>query len=188
MEALRKLLMQDQHVSHFIEQLEQGLSNVLVTGLSGSARPAFIDTIFKALNKPIYIMAPNLLQGQKMYDDLAKLLGDDVVHYYPADEFIAADMTVASPELRAARIETLDHLIHDARGVYIIPIAGMRKMMQPKEEWKKLRVPLVVGEDVDINAVLEQLVVRGYSRGEMVTSPGEFALRGGILDVYPPYM
>lgn len=188
MEALRKLLMQDQHVSHFIEQLEQGLSNVLVTGLSGSARPAFIETIFKTINKPIYMMAPNLLQGQKMYDDLAKLLGDDVVHYYPADEFIAADMAVASPELRAARIETLDHLLHDVRGVYVIPIAGMRKMMQPKEEWEKLRVPVAVGEDMDINTVLEQLVVMGYSRGEMVTSPGEFALRGGILDVYPPYM
>ena len=188
MEALRKLLIEDQHVSNFMKKLEQGLTDTLVTGLSGSARPAFIETMFATLGKSIYIIAPNLLQGQKMYDDLSKLIGDDYVHYYPADEFIAADMAVTSPELRAARIETLDHLLHDEKGIYIIPVAGMRKMMQPKSAWAAMRFEVKVGADLNVEHTLERLVEMGYTRGEMVTSPGEFALRGGILDVYPPYM
>ena len=48
-----------------------------------------------------------------MVDELAGLLGEEHVHYYPADEFIATDLSVASPELRAEQIATLDCL---ARG------------------------------------------------------------------------
>ena len=108
----------------------------MITGLTGSARPVFINSLFKELKRPIYISSPNLLQAQKLVDDLTSLVGEDYVHYYPADEFIAADMTIASPELRAGRIATLDHLIKKEVAIYVIPIAGMRKYMTPAKQWK----------------------------------------------------
>ncbi len=187
MEILRHLLTSDPQVQKLLDEIKKGQGAELVTGLSGSARPAFLDTIFYTLQKPLYIISPNLLQAQKMYDDLAKLIGEDMVHYYPADEFIAADMATSSPELRAARIETLDHMIHQQKGVYVIPIAGMRKIMAPKEVWTNLNLTAKLGEEIDVEEWLNQLVTMGYSRSQMVTSPGEFALRGGILDIYPPY-
>lgn len=187
MEILRHLLTSDPQVQKLLDEIKKGQGAELVTGLSGSARPAFLDTIFYTLQKPLYIISPNLLQAQKMYDDLAKLIGEDMVHYYPADEFIAADMATSSPELRAARIETLDHMIHQQKGVYVIPIAGMRKIMAPKEVWMNLNLTAMLGEEIDVEEWLNQLVTMGYSRSQMVTSPGEFALRGGILDIYPPY-
>ncbi|AMX00679.1 transcription-repair coupling factor [Rummeliibacillus stabekisii] len=187
MEILRHLLTSDPQVQKLLDEIKKGQGAELVTGLSGSARPAFLDTIFYTLQKPLYIISPNLLQAQKMYDDLAKLIGEDMVHYYPADEFIAADMATSSPELRAARIETLDHMIHQQKGVYVIPIAGMRKIMAPKEVWMNLNLTAKLGEEIDVEEWLNQLVTMGYSRSQMVTSPGEFALRGGILDIYPPY-
>lgn len=187
MEILRHLLTSDPQVQKLLDEIKNGQGAELVTGLSGSARPAFLDTIFYTLQKPLYIISPNLLQAQKMYDDLAKLIGEDMVHYYPADEFIAADMATSSPELRAARIETLDHMIHQQKGVYVIPIAGMRKIMAPKEVWTNLNLTAKLGEEIDVEEWLNELVTMGYSRSQMVTSPGEFALRGGILDIYPPY-
>lgn len=132
-------------------------------------------------------MSPNLLQAQKLVDDLSSLVGEDAVHYYPADEFIAADMTIASPELKAARIATLDHLAKKERAIYVIPIAGMRKMMTAPEQWKGYFLKASVGKDIDIEDWLLHLVTMGYTRSQMVTTPGEFALRGGILDIYPPY-
>ncbi|MGE7925237.1 transcription-repair coupling factor [Viridibacillus arvi] len=188
MEILRKLFSQDMHITKLLEDLQQNNGPQLITGLSGSARPAFLDTIYGAIEKPVYIISPNLLQAQKMYDDLVKLMGEEFVHYYPADEFIAADMSIASPELRAQRIETIDHMLHEQKGIYIIPVAGLRKMMSPKEQWLDLRLQTAIGDDVDVEAWLNQLIVMGYTRGQMVTTPGEFALRGGILDIYPPYM
>ena len=120
-------------------------------------------------------------------DDLTALVGEQFVHYYPADEFIAANMAIASPELRAQRIATMDHLANGDLGIYIIPVAGMRKMMTPPEQWRKSALETAVGKEIDMAMWMAQLVTMGYIRSEMVTTPGEFAMRGGILDVYPPY-
>lgn len=187
METLRRLFMNEDEIISFIDDIKSGQQSQLITGLSGSARPAFIGTIYEETQRSIYLVTPNMLQAQSMYEDLSKLIGENLVHYYPADEFIAADMAIASPELRAQRIETLDHMLHNNYGIYIIPAAGMRKIMPPKTEWQSMRISISLGDDVDIISLLNQLVMMGYSRNGMVTTPGEFALRGGILDIYPPH-
>ena len=62
----------------------------------------------KETERPILVVSPNLLQAQRLFEDMVKLLGEDEVRLYPADELIAADLSVSSPELRAERIETLE--------------------------------------------------------------------------------
>jgi len=188
LDVLHQLFSQDKHINSLIQQLSDGqYDSQLITGLTGSARQVLIHSLFKKLKKPIYIFSPNLLQAQKLVEDLTSLLGEDYVHYYPAEEFIAADLTISSPELRAERIATLGHLINKDVGVYIIPIAGMRKIMTPAEQWKTSFLEVKVGEDIEVENWLSKLVAMGYTRSQMVTTPGEFALRGGILDIYPPY-
>ena len=187
MEALTQLLYDDQHIRSWITTLEKQRLHHLVTGVTAGARPAFIHTAFQHLNKPVYVLTSNLLQAQRLVEDFSALAGSDNVYYYPADEFIAADMTMASPELRAQRILTLDALAHRKVGIYVIPVAGMRKPMTPLEEWQKHVLQTSVGAEVEMNEWIESLIVMGYTRTEMVTSPGEFALRGAIFDVYPPY-
>ncbi|MEK4227903.1 transcription-repair coupling factor [Solibacillus sp. FSL H8-0538] len=188
MDVFHQLFSQDKHINTFLQQIKDGSADQqLVTGLTGSARPALLHTIFKETKKSIYIISPNLLQAQKLVDDLVSLVGEEFVHYYPADEFIAANMTIASPELRAQRIATMDRLANGHVGIYIIPVAGMRKMMTPPQQWKTNYLQTAVGEEIDTTHWLLQLVAMGYTRSQMVTTPGEFAMRGGILDIYPPY-
>ena len=171
-----------------LNQIKKGEADQqLITGLTGGARPAFLNALFLETNKPIYILSPNLFQAQKLVDDLVSLIGEEFVFYYPADEFIAADMTIASPELRAERIATLDHLARGTVGIYVLPIAGMRKYITPKKQWLMSFLQATVGEEIDMDSWLAQLVAMGYTRNGMVTAPGEFAARGGILDIYPPY-
>lgn len=189
MEILRQLVSQDKHITSFLQDIKSGkTTSQLITGLTGSARPVMVDALFDYVKKPIYIVSPNLLQAQKIVDELVGLIGEEFVHYYPADEFIAADLSIASPELRAERIATLDCLTREERGVYVIPVAGLRKMMPPKEHWTQYFLQTAVGDDIEVEKWLETLVAMGYVRNSMVTTPGEFALRGGILDIYPPYL
>ena len=63
------------------------------------------------------------------------MLGESLVHLYPAEELIAADFSISSYELRAQRIDTLDHMARVGKGVYITPIAGMKKLLPGKERW-----------------------------------------------------
>ena len=188
MSIFHKLFTDDKQLHQILQQIiNRDANNQLITGLTGGARPAFIQALFESMDEPIYVFSPNLLQAQKLNDDLISLIGEGNVHYYPADEFIAANMAIASPELRAQRIATIDKLTEGTGGVYIIPIAGMRKYMTPYEQWKSSYLHTNIGEEIDLGEWLEKLVEMGYTRNQMVTTPGEFALRGGILDIYPPY-
>lgn len=188
MKPFQQVFLQDQHISSFITAVQKGQDQQLITGLSGGARPAFIHSLSTETEKPILVVSPNLLQAQKLFEDMVKLVGEDEVRLYPADELIAADISVSSPELRAQRIETLDFMLSQKSGIVITPIAGLRRHMPNLKQWKASRLETKVGEEVLIGEWMDQLVAMGYSRQPMVTTPGEFALRGGILDIYPIYM
>ena len=176
---------EDTHTQKFITDLKKGQDHQLISGLSGSARPIFYQTIWSETENPLLIVTPNLLHAQRVYDDLVRLIGEEQVHLYPAEELIAAEVSFSGPELRAHRIDTLDHMKSVGKGVYITPIAGMRKLLPTKEQWDYATLRISEGEELDTDEWLLKLVAMGYSRTPMVTTPGEFALRGGILDIYP---
>lgn len=185
MKQLLQTFSADSHTQKFIDDLKKGQDHQLISGLSGSARPIFYQTAWAALNKPLLIVTPNLLQAQRVYDDLEKLMGEELVHLYPADELIAADVSFSGPELRAHRIDTLNHMKTVGQGIYITPVAGMRKLLPTHAHWESSILRTAEGEEIDTELWLAKLVAMGYSRTPMVTTPGEFALRGGILDIYP---
>jgi transcription-repair coupling factor (superfamily II helicase) len=185
MEHILQAFSEDSHTQRFIADLKKGQDHQLVSGLSGSARSIFYQTIWSELAEPLLIVTPNLLHGQRVYDDLVKLMGEENVHLYPADELIAADISFSGPELRAHRIDTLDHMKNVGKGVYVTPVAGMRKLLPSKAQWDVSTLHTAEGEELDTEKWLAKLVAMGYSRTSMVTTPGEFALRGGILDIYP---
>jgi len=128
------------------------------------------------------------LQAQRTYEDLVKMLGESLVHLYPAEELIAGDFSISSYELRGQRIETIDHMARVGKGVYITPVAGMRKFMPSRDKWLSNSLLMKTGDTINIDDWLQKLVGMSYSRQAMVTAPGEFALRGGILDIYPLHM
>ncbi|WP_438314089.1 transcription-repair coupling factor [Sporosarcina sp. FA9] len=188
MESLVDLLLQEDEISELVGDLKNGKDRQLIAGLSGGAKPVLFKALQKSLQQPFLIVSPNLLQAQRTYEDLVKMLGESNVHLYPAEELIAADFSFSSYELRAQRIETTDHMARVGKGVYITPIAGMKKLLPSKESWLKNRLSAKIGDTIDIVKWLEILVGMSYTRQPMVTAPGEFALRGGILDLYPLYM
>ncbi|MDN7243818.1 transcription-repair coupling factor [Planococcus sp. N028] len=185
MEHILQAFSEDSHTQRFIADLKKGQDHQLISGLSGSARSIFYQTVWSQLNEPLLIVTPNLLNAQRVHDDLIKLMGEENVHLYPADELIAADVSFSGPELRAHRIDTLDHMKNVGKGVYVTPVAGLRKLLPSKAQWDISTLQTAEGEELDIEDWLKKLVAMGYSRTPMVTTPGEFALRGGILDVYP---
>ncbi|WP_428910336.1 transcription-repair coupling factor [Niallia sp. Krafla_26] len=183
--GLKRLFSQQEDVNNLIAGIDEGLGEQLVAGLSGSARTLYIASIYEKVNKPIVIVTYNLLQAQKLYDDLVHVMSDENVALYPANELIGAEISVASPELKAQRIEVLNLLSKQERSIIIVPIAGMRKMVAPASVWKRYQHRLKLGDEVDIDEMLLQLVEMGYVRSDMVSAPGEFSVRGGIIDVFP---
>jgi len=165
--------------------IEMGIKEQLVAGLSGSARTVFLASMYEETKKPMLIVTHNLLQAQKLYDDISHLVGEEEVYLYPANELIAAEMSIASPELKAQRIEVLNHWSSKTNGIVIVPISGLRKILPPVDFWKNQQLTIKTGDDINVEEQLLKFVEMGYIRTGMVASPGEFSVRGGIIDIYP---
>ncbi|HYK71554.1 MAG TPA: transcription-repair coupling factor [Pseudoneobacillus sp.] len=185
MKGLTTLFRQQEDVKTIINGMKEGLREQLVAGLSGSARTLFLASIYEETKKSILIVTHNLLQAQKLYDDIVSIVDEKEVYLYPANELIAAEMSIASPELKAQRIEALNYWSKNKKGIIIAPIAGLRKILPSKEQWSHYQLHIKMGQDLDVEALLTQLVKMGYVRAGMVSTPGEFSIRGGILDIYP---
>ncbi|WP_316572824.1 transcription-repair coupling factor [Neobacillus sp. YIM B06451] len=185
MEGLKTLFLEQEDIQSVISGAEGGLKEQLVAGLSGSSRTVLAASIYKQTDRPILLVTHNLLQAQKLYDDISSLLSDREVYLFPANELIAAEMSIASPELRAQRIEVLNDWSRGGKGILIAPAAGMRKILPPRKVWQEYQLRISKDKDLDIDEALEALVNMGYVRSEMVSTPGEFSVRGGIIDIFP---
>lgn len=185
MNGLKSLFLQQEDIRALLAGVDAGLKEQLVAGLSGSSRTVLTASLYEQMKRPILLVTHNLLQAQKLYDDLVNLVSEKEVFLFPANELMAAELSVASPELKSQRIEALNYWCKQHRGILIVPIAGLKKILPPKSLWKKYQLIFKVGEDIDPDHLLKTFVAMGYNRQEMVTTPGEFSVRGGIIDIYP---
>ncbi len=185
MNHLLDLFLKNEEAVSVINGMEAGMKEQLAAGLSGSLRAVFASAAYRRLQKPVMIITYNMLQAQKLYDDLTQFTPEENVFIYAANELIAAEISIASPELRAQRIEMLNHLVLQGTGIYIVPAAGLKKLLPSKEVWKRLQKTFKVGEEIDLEQLKHELIKMGYERSDMVYAPGEFSIRGGIIDLYP---
>lgn len=171
-----------------ITGLDKKLKDQLVTGLSSSAKQIVIAALYQERQQQTVVVTHNLLQAQKVYDDLVELIAEEEIFIYPANELTLIDVDAQSPETLEQRIKILVNLINNKKGVYIIPYMGLSKYLPPKTLLKESIISLGVGNEIDLKIFIEKLIFSGYERTELVTRKGEFSVRGGIIDIYPPTM
>lgn len=158
---------------------------LLVTGLSSGAKIfAVCQSIQKNPTVVVYI-THNMLSATQAYDDFNRLVDDLPVYLYPVAESVYAHFSVSSPDLMAKRIETLQFLTTGQPGVVIVTVAGLTQLLTPVAQFSSSQIQLQVDKDYDMTILQQQLVSMGFSKEAMVESPGQFSVRGGIVDVFP---
>ncbi|MGM7703734.1 transcription-repair coupling factor [Pseudalkalibacillus sp. Hm43] len=186
MQGLLKYFCDNDDFQSLITGMSEGLREQLVSGLSNSARTLLMAGLYQSNSRAQLVVTHNLFQAQKLYEDLVAILGEETVHLYPVNELTSAEIAIASPELKSQRIDVLNRLADRSDGgVIITPIAGLRRMIPPKNVWNARRVTFKRGTDIELDDVKNQLIAMGYERSDMITGPGEFSIRGGILDIFP---
>lgn len=168
-----------------LDGYEEGMTQQLVSGLSGSAKSLWIASMFDRRPGALITVTHNLYQGQKLYNDLAELVSPEALFLYPTNDLIAADLAVASPELLAQRIDVLNHLAAGEKCLVVVPAAGIKRLLAPPYLWKASLLRFTTGERIDLEDLIRNLTAIGYERETMVTGPGQFSLRGGIIDIFP---
>ncbi|AXI07547.1 transcription-repair coupling factor [Oceanobacillus zhaokaii] len=185
MKGINQFLQSKEDIQSIIHGITNGMKEQLVAGLSGSARSLLVSVINESINKPILLVTHQLVQAQQLYDDLSEFMDEKNVYLYPVNELIASEIAIASPELRSQRIESLMEWSKKQSGILIAPVAALKRILPQPAYWDKYQLLFKVGEDIEIDTYLASLVDMGYERSTMVTTPGEFSKRGGIIDIYP---
>lgn len=157
----------------------------LLTGLAGSAKTLVMTSAYQKQAQKLLVAVPNLYYANQLVEDFRNVLPEEQVHVFPVDEVLSAEMAFASPEARAERVSALNFLATDASGIVVVPVAGLRKYLPSKETWKQAQLHWEIGTEIDLDQVAHQLVLMGYERQALVDKPGDFSIRGSIIDVYP---
>src|SRR5699024_12625706 len=100
------------------------------------------------------------------------------------NELIASEMAISSPELRTNRTKALTDWLKQDEGILVAPIAALKRVLPPREYWTRYALDFKEAEQINLDEYMTQLVEMGYERVDMVTTPGEFSIRGGIIDIY----
>ncbi|MFC7061767.1 transcription-repair coupling factor [Halobacillus seohaensis] len=185
MQGIKDYLYPQDDVKSVIDGFQSGMKEQMIAGLSGASRSLMVSLLHESLQRPVLVVTHQLIQAQQIYDDMVEMADDEQVHLYPVNELIASEIAVASPELRSQRIDALSKWLNQDSGILIAPVAALKRIMPPKDYWEHYKLPFRVGEEIDLSQYLERFVSMGYERTDMVSSPGEFSVRGGIIDVYP---
>lgn len=185
MKALMNTFASDPDFASILEGVRGGMREQLVAGLSGSARQVMIASVFRELNRPLLVVTHNMFAAQKMTEDLQECLSAEEVLLYPANELIAAETAISSPETSARRMDVLLQLAEGFRGVVVVPFSGVRRFQPDRITLAQCRVELKVGEALPMNEFLTRMISLGYERVDRVEQKGHISVRGGIVDFYP---
>src|SRR5690606_33614837 len=104
-------------------------------------------------------------------------LSRENVLLYPANELMAAEAAISSPETLAQRMDVLISLAKGFRGIVVVPFSGIRRFLPSKEFILEAELPIEVGQELATDEFIGKLVELGYTRADMVETKGEFSVR-----------
>ncbi|HEY6730493.1 MAG TPA: transcription-repair coupling factor, partial [Solirubrobacterales bacterium] len=155
---------------------------------SAMLRPLLLATLLEddrgLAERPILLVAPDDRSARDLAADLRAYLTPRRVRLYPSRGTGYASHVSPPPHLVGLRIDALDALVAEAEAVVVASAPALAEAV-PDASLRPAGFAIDKGEEIELGAVAEDLVAAGYERVEQVEERGQFAVRGGILDVYP---
>ena len=152
-------------------------------------RPLFVAALAGQAGRPLLLATSTYREAETATAALASLLGEDAVAYYPAWETLPHERLSPRSDTVGRRLAVLRRLAgNDELPPPRVVVAPVRSVLQPQVTGlgDLLPVKLVAGEDYDLADVAQGLVDAAYIRVDLVERRGEFCVRGGIIDLFPP--
>ncbi|MCG3122221.1 MAG: Transcription-repair-coupling factor [Phycisphaerales bacterium] len=180
------VISKDSTVATLIESLGSG-RRVVATGASGSSTALVTGAAAKTLGRPVVLVVGHIDEADEAVDELT---GQGVEAFrLPALEVLPGETGVAL-DLFAERLAAARRVLEDAAGtrprVMVCPIQALMQSLPAPSKMESLTRTVAVGQRVDPIELGRWLAAAGYERRDAVEEPGDFAVRGGIVDVFPP--
>ena len=172
-----------------LQELTAGMAgrekHSMVTGLSPVQRAAVAAAAAEQTGRPLLMLCADEQECARQTADLRALTGEEPV-VLPAREWQLRPAAAYSRQWEYRRLWALYRLAQEKPRVMVATAAAMAQLCLPAAVLQKTAFTLEVGQQYDVTALTAQLTAAGYVRAQQVEGAGQFALRGGILDIFSP--
>ncbi len=174
-------------ISSITTRLSSG-ETVSVEDLPDASRPLFAAATIDAVDGNVIIVTSQMDRAHHLANVISEYVDPaDTVEIWPAPDGHPFDALANDPEVRIRRLAILNDLVrHEGRTVLVTPVTGLLQRLITPDALTDATCRLAPGDQVDLHRLQDTLVRIGYRRAPMVQEPGEFAVRGGIIDIFPP--
>jgi transcription-repair coupling factor (superfamily II helicase) len=172
--------------------LRESTGRISVTGLSTAAKALIVVLLRRAVDRPLVLVvadnraAEELLPVLRAFCELTGAADPDSVVSLPARDVLPFQNLSPHPEIQEERATALWKIATGRAAFVISPVTATTILLRSPDYYADLARVLRRGEIFDLEKLLEHLNTVGYSATDVVEMPGQYAARGGILDVYSP--
>ena len=183
MEILKNILYQVPEYQKLVSWIRGNRFSFVITGLSEIHKAHILFTLLKdnEIKKAVVLVA-NEYEALEICDDLSSLGVDSCI--FPARDLCLRIMENESKEYEHKRLKALAKIISGRFDILFVPVEAALSHTIPPDVFKLYSFTLKKGQEIPINEISQNLIFSGYKRSDRVDGPGQFALRGGILDFF----
>lgn len=167
-----------------LNNIENNMLPVEVYGISDSSKSYIINGLYSKVDKPLIIFTHSDLEARNLYEDLSFYTNQ--VYYLPSREVVFYNIDAISGDVRWERLKVLKEMISGRKKIIVTCIDTLVSRYTPIELFRNYIFKISVGQIIDLKEISRILVQCGYERVVTVENKGQFSIRGGIFDIYPP--
>ena len=172
--------------------LKEGTGRLRVSGLTPTAKALLLVLFQRAAARPlIFVVTDNravedFVPVLRSFCELTAAADPESVISLPARDVLPFQNLSPHPELQEERATALWKIATGSASIVVSPVAATAIRLRSNDYYADLARTIRRGESFDLEALLAHLNTVGYTSTDVVEMPGQYAVRGGILDVYSP--
>ena len=187
MSCYSKLLKNCIQYKDVLRYIESGLCPAGITGLPPTPKAHLVHSLCDELSRRAVVVLPDENSARKFASDINELLptGKKAI-FYPARDFIFNTSQGQSREYEQLRIKALCSVLNNDYSVIACSVESAMQFTLPPEELKKRTFKIDYNTEITTEKLIQLLISAGFKRADSVEGVGQFAVRGGIVDFFPP--
>jgi excinuclease ABC subunit B len=168
-------------------------------GVTGSGKTFTLANVIAEQNKPVLILAPNKTLAAQLYEEFSLFFPENKVCYYvsyydyyqpesylPAQDIYIPKETKVNSEIERLRIEAAASLMQRRDTIVIASVSCIYSLGNP-EEYRRMALPLTVGQKISRAEILRKLIYIQYTRNDVERASGTFQVLGNSIEIQIPY-
>lgn len=156
-------------------------NNIIIQGLTKELNTFYVQNLYNNTKKNILIVTSTLFEANQIFKNLKTYL--DNVYLFPMDDFLTSVALAVSPEFKVKRLETLDK-IKENKSIVITNLTGYLRYLPDINVKDKLNLEITKSTKINREKLEEILDKYGYNKETLVTTTGEYAVRGYVIDIF----